>query len=119
MPCDFVNKLSGHEILVVEALGAAVIDTACTRTVCGEQWLSHCRSCLSDCDKNRVSISPSEKRFKYGDGKEVFSFQRAVIPAKIGQTGCNIDTEVVKSEIPLLLSKASLKSAGAVLRPLS
>lgn len=36
----FLNKsLSDTEILMVEALGPAVIDTACTRTVCGENWL--------------------------------------------------------------------------------
>ena len=34
---------------------------------------------------------------------------------KIGNTDCNIDTEVVKSDIPLLLSKTSLKRAGTVL----
>lgn len=27
------------EIFMVEALGSAVIDTACTRTVCGGKWL--------------------------------------------------------------------------------
>lgn len=27
--------------IVLESLGSAVIDTACTRTVCGEKWLDH------------------------------------------------------------------------------
>lgn len=37
------------------------------------------------------------------------------LPAKIGKTKCHIETEVVKVDIPLLLSKSSLKRAGTVL----
>ncbi len=37
------------------------------------------------------------------------------IPAIIGQTKCHIETEVVAADIPLLLSKTSLKRSGAVL----
>ena len=37
------------------------------------------------------------------------------IPATIGQIKCHIETEVVTTDIPLLLSKASLKKAEAVL----
>lgn len=37
------------------------------------------------------------------------------LPAKIGQTKCKIETEVVPANIPMLLSKASLKKASAVL----
>ena len=38
-----------------------------------------------------------------------------MIPAVIGQTKCHVVTEVVPVDITLLLSKASLKRAGAVL----
>ncbi|CAG2194339.1 unnamed protein product [Mytilus edulis] len=40
---------------------------------------------------------------------------RATIPAQIPSTNCKIETEIVKADIPLLLSKASLKKAGTVL----
>ena len=55
-----------------------------------------------------------QDRFQIGDGNIVNLFKRVVIPAKIGNINCNIDTEVVKSVIPLLLSKTSLKRAGTV-----
>ena len=59
--------------------------------------------------------TPSNRAFKFGDGRIVHSTKRVKIPAKIGQTKCHIETEVVPTDIPLLLSKASLKKAGAVL----
>ena len=100
------EHLSDNEIFVVESLGLAVIDTACSRTVCGEKWLNHYVKGLniSKC----VSTLASKKGFKFGDGSVVHSFKRVVIPAKIDSNDCNIDTEVVKSDIPLLLSKTSL-----------
>ncbi len=45
----------------------------------------------------------------------VHSAQKVKIPAIIGQTKCHIETEVVAADIPLLLSKTSLKRSGAVL----
>ena len=45
----------------------------------------------------------------------MYSTKKLKIPAKIGQTNCHIETEVVPANIPLLLSKASMKKAGTVL----
>jgi hypothetical protein len=41
--------------------------------------------------------------------------KRVKIPAKMCQIKCYIETEVVPAGIPVLLCKASLKKAGAVL----
>ncbi len=43
------------------------------------------------------------------------STRNVKLPAKIGLTKCLIETEVVKVDIPLLLSKMSLKKAGTIL----
>ena len=96
------EHLLDNEIFVVESLGLAVIDTACSRTVCGEKWLNHYVNGLNN--RKCVATSASKKGFKFGDGNVVHSFKRVVIPLKIGNTDCNIVTEVVK----LLLSKTSL-----------
>lgn len=58
---------------------------------------------------------PSCIPFRFGDGKVVYSTKKFKIPAKIGQTNCHIETGVVSANIPLLLSKASMKRAGTVL----
>uniref|UniRef100_M4AZE1 Integrase catalytic domain-containing protein n=1 Tax=Xiphophorus maculatus TaxID=8083 RepID=M4AZE1_XIPMA len=105
------------EIFMTECFGSAIIDTACTRTVCGQEWLDNYSTVLQ---KKSVKImketeTQSHRPFKFGDGKIVYSIKKVKLPAKIGNTKCNIETEVVPANIPLLLSKASLKRAGTVL----
>ena len=65
--------------------------------------------------EKKVKTVASHRAFKFGDGNIVHSFQRASLPAVIGNTKCNIETEIVKCDIPLLLSKSSLKKAGTIL----
>lgn len=105
------------EIFMTECFGSAIIDTACTRTVCGQEWLdNYCTVIKKDTVKamKKTEIQ-SHRPFRFGDGKVIYSVKRLKIPAKIGHTKCNIETEVVPANIPLLLSKASLKRAGTVL----
>lgn len=103
---------SANEIFVLESSGSAIIDTACTRTVCGEKWF---KQFMEQTSKKNVPTFESNRAFKFGDGKVVHSFKRATIPAVIGNTHCKIDTEIVKADIPLLLSKSSLKKAETIL----
>ena len=93
----------------------AVIDTACTKTVAGETWLENYMKNLGDTSLNQVEISESNKIFKFGDGRKVIATSKAKLPARIGNTKCFINAEIVKEKIPLLLSKMSLKNAGTVL----
>lgn len=104
-------KMTANEVFVAEVKNAAVIDTACTRTVCGEKWLQDYMDTVGD----NVKVLYSHKPFKFGDGNIVYSSKRVQLPATVGTTKCDIDTEVVSADIPLLLSKASLKRAGAIL----
>ena len=101
-----------NEIFVVESRNSAVIDTACTQTVCGEKWLHQYQMHIKD---GELRSSFSNRPFRFGDGQVVKSFKQVVLPAKIGSTKCSIKTEVVKANIPLLLSKESLKRADTVL----
>lgn len=105
------------EIFMTECFGSAIIDTACTRTVCGQEWLDNYNTVLRKKSVKRMkeTETQSHRPFKFGDGKVVYSVKRVKIPAKIGNTKCNIETEVVPVNIPLLLSKMSLKRAGTVL----
>ena len=95
-----------HEIFVNEAFGSAVIDTACTKTVCGEKWMNMYLKMLNDEGQKNVCTSKSAQSFKFGDGEVMDSFLNVTIPAKIGSKVCKIETEVVKSDIPLLLHQA-------------
>lgn len=46
--------MSESEIFLAEFLGSAIIDTACTRTVCGEKWLENYVKDLSSDKVNQV-----------------------------------------------------------------
>lgn len=104
-----------NEIFMIESYGAAVLDTACTKTVCGKRWLNDYISELSDFENKNITISESNQEFRFGDGALCRSTENCVIPAIIGNTTCKISTEVVDCDIPLLLSKDSLKKANTVL----
>lgn len=75
-----------------------------------------CRLCkLPQKELQKIKDEKSTRPFRFGDGKNVQSTRKVTIPAKIGQTRCKIETEVVPADIPMLLSKTSLKRASAVL----
>jgi transposase InsO family protein len=102
-----------NTIFMMEASAAAVIDTACTRTVCGEEWLENYEGLIEN--KTLIKAEDSQIAFRFGDGKMVNSYKQVVIPAIIAGKRCNIRAEVVKADIPLLLSKDSMKKAGTIL----
>lgn len=104
-----------NKIFVTEAFGAAVVDTACTKTVCGETWLENYQELLSSEEKHAMKVQDSNVGFRFGDGVRHYSNKKVKLPAVVGDVGCHIEAEVVKADIPLLLSKSSLKKAGTVL----
>jgi hypothetical protein len=109
------EDMTDHEIFVIETSASAVIDTTCTQTVCGKKWLDDYVEKLPKQQRQQVITHSSCRGFKFGDGKVVTATKRVSIPAKIGSTRCRIDVEVVDVDIPLLLSKDSLKKARASL----
>ena len=94
---------------------SAGINTACTSTVCGRIWLARYVSSLEDGQQKEIVRNHSDVTFRFGDGRKIVSEESVIILAKIGDTVCKIKSEVVQNDIPLLLSKESLKRANAVL----
>ena len=89
----------------------AVLDSGCTKTVCGQEWLKCYIESLCDDDRKKIQEFTSETEFKFGDGKVAASEKSVVIPCNIAGKNVSLKTDVVKSEIPLLLSKESMKAA--------
>lgn len=75
--------MSNTEIFMVESLGSAVRDTACTRTVCGEKWLDRYVSQLTQDELLKMKDIKSARPFKFGDGRIVHSTKKVKIPAVI------------------------------------
>ena len=94
---------------------SAVIDTACSKTVAGIDWITNYTKNLDDYSLNQVLYKKPNTPFKFGDGRKAYSQNKATIPTKIGKTPCNIENEIVDAKIPLLLSKSLLKKANTLI----
>ncbi|CAG2237353.1 unnamed protein product [Mytilus edulis] len=92
------QNITPQEIFVAEAFNAAaVVDTACTKTVCGTKWLHQFLD--TDSANEEINARKANTPFKFGDGKTVHSYQSVKLPATIGSLKCYIETEVVDFDV--------------------
>ena len=101
--------------LVKDALGHAVLDSACIKTVTGELWLEEQISNLSSEDQKKVRYEQDDTAFRFGDGNVCVSKKLVYFPAVLGGRRVTIRSSVVPNCIPLLLSKDSMAKAGFIL----
>lgn len=99
-----------------EDVNEAIIDTGCTNTVCGAEWLAMYLEGLSKEEKDLCRVEKSEKKLRFGGGELLKSTGLQSIPATFGKKQVVIKTDVVESPgLRLLLSLRMLKRAGTVL----
>ena len=97
--------------LVGETLSTAVLDSGCTKNVCGETWLKCYLDTLDEMDLKQVKYQQSSTSFKFGSGERVTSMKVVNIPSIISGRKVFIETDVVNCDLPLLLSKDAMKKA--------
>ena len=105
------NKAEVHQ-LGIDARNCAVLDSACSSTVCGEDWLGSYIHSLDEFDKKKVRQTAGEKMFKFGGETRLKSKGEYHLPAILAGKEVTITTDVVESDIPLLLSRSAMKRAG-------
>ncbi|KAK3894849.1 hypothetical protein Pcinc_001422 [Petrolisthes cinctipes] len=90
-----------------EANGCAVLDTGCSTTVCGSEWIENYLVGLSDYDRAQVTEGPSTSTFTFEDGATVPLVKKVTLPCYVGNgpIRATLVTDVVQCNIPLLLSK--------------
>ena len=101
--------------LVCESLSSGLLDCGCTKTVCGKEWYDEFVSGLSEDDKRAIKTEESSFPYKFGSGDVIYSYQRSILPVYLGTYKGTIETEIVKTELPLLISKNAMKAIGMVL----
>ena len=101
--------------LVFDTLACAVIDSGCTRSVVGRNWLSYYQETLDEQQNNLMKTEKCSTPFRFGDGDEMISSERIKIPGRIGNSNILIEANIVDCELPLLMSKPALKKGGAIL----
>ena len=111
----FTENVDEQTIFVAEAAMSAVIDTACTKTVAGNQWFDDYCSKLGPKRLCQIQYFPSDTMFKFGDGRKVQAKQRVLMPIEVAGKCVSLETEIVQEKLPLLLSKSSLQKAGAII----
>ena len=100
------------DALLGESLGHIILDSGCSKTVCGQQWFQCYLEMLSESEKSQVTYRESSSIFRFGDGKRLKSMKCAVIPCILAGKKIQICTDIVECNVPLLLSKESMKKAG-------
>ena len=98
--------------LGIEAQNCAVLDSACNSTVCGIDWLENYLNSLNQVDKKKIKQKVGQRTFKFGGGERLKSKAEYSIPAVVAGKEVTIRTDVVDSDIPLLLSRKAMKTAG-------
>ena len=99
-----------------EALNMAALDTCCTSSVAGEKWLRIYLESLPKEMKQKVKgPTQSTKQFIFGNQGKLKSTAKYTIPTKIGGCDNEITLDIIKSDIPLLLSKSEMKKLGITL----
>ena len=108
---EYANVAQSHKLrnLVGDSYGSALLDTGCSTTVCGVDWLENYSNTLSVYDKESIKEEPSSSSFTFGDGATVTSLKRVTIPCYISGMRSTIETDVVTCKVPLLLSKKAMK----------
>ena len=88
-------------------------DTACTKTIAGEEWLHNYLRNLDDTLINQVETNRSSRIFKFGDDHRVTAISPVKVLAQIEIKNCYYHWNC-KRKTTLFLSKSSLKKANMV-----
>ena len=106
------SNTSDLKSLVSETWSSALLDCGASKTVCGSEWLEEYKQNLTDSNLRQLSSSKSHNFYRFGDGRRIPAKECVSLPAIIGTKRVIINTDVVDSDIPLLLSRDSMKKAN-------
>ena len=83
--------------MVSESLNCALLDSGCSSTVCGKNWLS----CYIDTLPENVDlqVTQSNKSFKFGPGQQYNSLKQVNLPVNINGMQAHLLTDIVDCEI--------------------
>ena len=98
-------------VFLTESSTSAILDCGASATVAGKEWFQNYFEGLDSKQQKKVEYRESNKIFRFGSNQKFKSLYQAQIPAKIGSEEVLINTDVVDSKVPLLLSKDAMKRA--------
>ena len=101
--------------LIEEAGCMGVLDSACSRSVAGIQWVAKYTKQLPSHVASSLEVTYSDKVYQFGGGEKRKSCGSIALPTLIGERKVFVGIDIVDAEIPLLIGSNSMEAAGAVL----
>ena len=98
-----------------ETYGCGILDSGCSKNVCGVSWLDAYLDTLSEDDLKLVEYKESDATFKFGNPTIYSSIHQVTFPARIGSKNVDIIADVIDVDIPLLISKIAMKKANTII----
>ena len=95
--------------LGVDARNCVVLDSACSSIVCGDSY--YIQSLDKD-GRQKVKQTEGQRVFEFGGGTYLKSKGEYSLPSVVAGKEGMIKTDVVESDIPLLLSRTAMKKAA-------
>ena len=106
------DRLEQLKTLVSESWNSAVLNSGATNTVAGEVWYNSYITSLNENDKQKIKHHKPGNTYRFGDGKLFPALQNVDIPISLGSRNVVLNTDIVASDISLLLSRKSMKKAN-------
>ena len=92
-----------------------IIDSGAAKTVCGKRWYEIYENSLKEEERDLIHEEISDCSFRFGDGDIVKSNVIKMFPTKICGKDVFIRANIVDNDVPLLISKVTMKNAKASL----
>ena len=84
------------DALLGETLSCGIIDSGCSKSVCGDVWLKCYLDTLSDSDIKFVQVEQGHTYFKFGDGAKIKYTKKLKFPAVIAGKRVYVLCDVIK-----------------------
>ena len=101
--------------LASESWNAAVLDSSATNPVTGEVWYNCYITSLNEDKKRKIEHHPPGNMYRFRVGKLFSAVQNVDISISLGSRNVMLNTYIVLSNTPLLLSRKSMKKSNMTL----
>ena len=96
-------------------ISSVTLDSGCLRNVAGKTWLKGYLKTLPPDTIAQVKKYPSSAKFRFGGDDIRDSLGLYHIPCNVAGKDIILQVDIITSEIPCLISKATMKRAGGVM----
>ena len=98
-----------------ETQGCGILDSGCSKNVCGKEWMDTYIETLEECQKSKLRYEESTSKFKFGNPTIYTAMHKVTFPARVGSRDILISANVIDLDLPLLISKNAMKKANTII----